>query len=109
MSNPTKVKLIDLNQHRALQIVRAAARNSAHVFFTEHAKRRMRQRHIAPTQVLRTLLHGRITEGPARDVMKGGWKCTMEQYSAGDVIGVAVGIESINATDVTVITVFNVS
>jgi hypothetical protein len=41
--------------------------------------------------------------------MKGGWKCTVEHYSAGDSVGVAVAIESIQATGVTLITVFLVT
>jgi hypothetical protein len=104
-----KVKLIDLNQHRALQIVRAAAKNSANVFFTEHARQRMRRRQITVTQVMRCLLHGRISEGPASDLKKGGWKVTMEHYSAGEAIGIAVGIESVTASAVAVITVFRVN
>jgi len=42
------------------------------------------------------------------DVMKGGWKCTIEHYTAGEQIGVAVGIETIESREVSVITVFHV-
>ncbi len=109
MSKEPKVKLIDLTQYRALQIVRGAARDSAQVFYTAHALQRMRQRRVTPTQVMRCLAHGRISEGPARDVMKGGWKCTLEHYSAGDAIGISVGIETITSGEITIITVFNVN
>jgi hypothetical protein len=60
------------------------------------------------TQVLRSLRLGKIIEGPAPDVMKGGWKCTLEHYTAGEQLGVSVGIESAHAKEVTVITVFYV-
>lgn len=79
------------------------------MFLTEHARKRMSQRHITLTQVLRTLRLGRLSEGPTPDVLKGGWKCTVEHYSAGDSVGVAVAIESIQATGVTIITVFLVT
>lgn len=109
MSNSPKVKLIDLSQYRALQIVQAASKDSARVFYTAHARQRMRQRRITPTQVMRCLAHGRISEGPVADKMKGGWKCTVEHYSAGDAIGVSVGIETMEAEAITIITVFHVN
>ena len=38
--------------------------------------------------------------------MKGGWKCTVEHYTAGEQIGVAVAIETTESNEVSVITVF---
>lgn len=104
-----KIRQLELTGTRALQIVREAAKDSARVFLTAHAQKRMSQRHITLVQVLRALRLGRLREGPARDTMKGGWKCTVEHYSAGDSVGVAVSIESIQSTGVTVITVFHVN
>lgn len=104
-----KIQQLKLTGTRALQIIHEAAKDSAHVFMTTHAQKRMQQRHITLTQVLRTLRLGRISEGPAADTMKGGWRCTVEHYSAGDSIGVAVAIESIQSVGVTVITVFHVT
>ena len=71
-----------------------ASKDSSRVFLTAHARARMRQRRISIIQVLRCLRHGKISEGPAPDVMKGGWKCTVEHYTAGEQIGVSVGIET---------------
>ncbi len=41
--------------------------------------------------------------------MKGGWKCTVEHYTAGERIGASLGIESLQASRVIVITVFHVN
>lgn len=79
------------------------------MFLTVHAQKRMSKRKITLVQVLRCLKAGRISEGPARDHIKGGWKCTVEHYTAGDSVGVAVAIESIQSTGVTVITVFHIT
>ena len=103
-----KPLLLPLSGPMALQIIREAAKNSSRVFFTSHARTRMRQRAISITQVLRCLRSGRISEGPAPDVMKGGWKCTLEHYTAGEQLGVSIGMESVQAKEVTVITVFYV-
>lgn len=103
-----KERHIELTGTRALQIIREAAKESVRVFLTAHAQKRMTQRNITLVQVLRALRLGRLSEGPTRDTMKGGWRCTVEHYSAGDSVGVAVAIESIQSTGVTVITVFHV-
>ncbi|MDP1716906.1 MAG: DUF4258 domain-containing protein [Burkholderiales bacterium] len=79
------------------------------MYLTVHAQKRMSKRKITLVQVLRCLKAGRISEGPARDHTKGGWKCTVEHYTAGDSVGVAVAIESIQSTGVTVITVFHIT
>ncbi len=101
--------LVPLSAQMALRIIRDAAADSARVFLTHHANARMRERRITLTQVLRCLQRGRLSEGPAPDTMKGGWKCTVEHYSAGEQLGVAVGIESVQASDIVVITVFHIN
>ena len=103
-----KPVLLPLSRPLALKIIQEAGNDSSKVFFTAHARARMRQRRISITQVLRCLCKGRISEGPVRDVMKGGWKCTVEHYTAGEQIGVSVGIETTDSREVTVITVFHV-
>lgn len=101
-----KIRLFELTGTRALQIIREAAKDSAYVFVTVHAQKRMSQRKITMAQLLRCLRQGRITEGPARDHIKGGWKCTVEHYTAGESLGASVAIETIQATGITVITVY---
>lgn len=101
--------LVPLSGQFALRIIRDAAVDSSRVFLTHHANARMRERRITLAQVLRCLQRGRLSEGPAPDTMKGGWKCTVEHYTAGEQIGVAVGIESVQASGIVVITVFHVN
>jgi Domain of unknown function (DUF4258) len=101
-----KIRQLELTGTRALQIIREAARDSAHVLLTEHAQRQMSKRGITWVQMLRCLRAGRISEGPVRDHIKGGWRCTVEHYTAGESVGVAVAIESVHSTGVIVITVF---
>lgn len=102
----SKIRQLELTSTRALQIIREAAKNSANVFLTAHAQMRMSQRKITMTQVLRCLRQGKISEGPARDHIKGGWKCSIEHYTAGESLGVSVAIATIQATGITVITVY---
>lgn len=104
----SKPILVPLSGQMALKIIRDAAADSSRVFLTHHANARMRERRITLTQVLRCLQKGRLSEGPAPDTMKGGWKCTVAHYTSGEKIGVAVGIESAQADGIVVITVFHV-
>ena len=103
-----KPVLLPLSGPLARKIIQEAGKDSSKVFFTVHARARMKLRRISVIQVLRCLCHGKISEGPAPDVMKGGWKCTVEHYTAGEQIGVSVGIETTESREVTVITVFHV-
>ena len=103
-----KPVLLPVSGPLALKITQEAGKDSSRVFFTAHARARMKLRRISVIQVLRCLRHGKISEGTAPDVMKGGWKCTVEHYSAGEQIGVSVGIETTESSEVTVITVFHV-
>ena len=105
VSKPLRVPL---SGQMALKMIRAAAVDSSRVFLTHHANARMRERRITLTQVLRCLQRGRLSEGPAPDAMKGGWKCTVEHDTAGEKIGVAVGIESMQSGGIVVITVFHI-
>lgn len=104
-----KIRLLELTGTRALQIIREAAKDSSRVYLTTHAQQRMSTRKITLSQLLRVLRSGRISEGPVREVIKGGWKCTVEHHTAGDSVGVAVAIESIQSTGVTVITVYHIT
>ena len=91
----------------ALRIIREAASDSARVFFTEHANKRMRERLITRTQVLECLRKGKITEPPHIDI-KGDWKCNVSWLHAGDNITAAVGFKHDEQTGdyLLIITVF---
>jgi hypothetical protein len=83
---------LPLSRPRAAAILRAAADDGGKVVFTGHALRRMRQRRILRTQVLRCLGRGRIVEGPAADI-HGNWTCRIVGLAEGRKLSVAVAIE----------------
>jgi len=62
------------------------------VIFTSHAEKRMCQRKITRTQVLRCLTHGLIVEGPAPSI-KGNMEMKLEVMSAGEIITVVAALE----------------
>ncbi len=95
-----------LNDRNLLRLLRAAARDTSRVFMTSHAKQRMRQRKITPTQVYDCLRKGAITE-PAHVNIHGHWQCTLMRRNAGDDVCVAAALERNDDGDwVAVITVF---
>jgi len=56
-----------LSKAKARRIVREVAQDSSRAEFVEHAERRMRQRRITRTRVMRCLKRGDIVQGPAWD------------------------------------------
>ena len=95
---------LPLTKAATLVLLRSAARDSGRVVFTDHAIRRMRERRITRTQVLRCLAAGRIVEGPARDI-RAGWACRVEGVAEGRGLAVAVALDP-SREDVVVITGF---
>ncbi len=74
--------------------------------FTAHAEKRMRQRKITRTQVLRCLTHGHVIEGPSPSI-KGNWEMKMEVMSAGEIVAVVAALEKDDSGNFAVIiTVF---
>ena len=59
------------------------AQDSSRVLITAHARQRMRQRRVLPTQVLHVLCHGAVVE-PAHQNIRGNWQCTLQALVAGD-------------------------
>lgn len=96
-----------MSEPLAKRIIREVAKDSARVFFSPHASKRMRERHITRAQVFECLLRGTISEPPHRD-MHGNWKCNVSRLHAGDEITVAVGFKRDEKTGdyLIVITVF---
>lgn len=92
MPHSNIVPLWARNAAAAQAELRAIAQDSARVRFTEHARKRMRQRHITTMQVLRCLRFGTVVEGPAPTI-QGNWELTVEVLSAGDVVRVAAAID----------------
>lgn len=50
---------------------RVADGDTGRIIWTEHARKRMRDRDITTSQVMRCIRHGKITEGPPPEI-KGG-------------------------------------
>lgn len=86
-----KVIPLEMSEKRARDIHRAAVQDSAKIIWTDHAKKRMRQRKITPMQVLNCLRSGMIDEPLHRDI-EGGWKCTLIRLAAGEEIRVVCSI-----------------
>lgn len=76
----------------ALQLLRRIAKDSANVIFTDHARKRMRQRKLTTTQVLSCLAKGVAVEPVALDI-HGHWKLTVSHQAAGAHLEVAVAID----------------
>ena len=73
------------------EAIRRAAAFSERVFITQHAEKRMIERQVTLTQVLRCLRSGVFVEGPTLDSYQQiGHKATMQQVCAGSVIQVAL-------------------
>lgn len=86
------VVAFDLTPVTAKRLLNTVASDSGRVFFTPHAELKMRKRHITRTQVLRCLSHGRIVEGPSRDI-KGNWSMKLEVCSAGQLVSVVAALD----------------
>jgi hypothetical protein len=56
-------------------LIRRLAAESANVFFTRHARTRMRERHITQMQVLEVLKRGVIRREPEPDLKSGHTQC----------------------------------
>ncbi|MGD0961056.1 MAG: DUF4258 domain-containing protein [Methylomonas sp.] len=103
MSN---VKFLKMTDNDALSILRDCATDDKRVYFSKHAEQRMVERNITRLQILKCLTKGRITESPYRDV-KGDFRLTIEHYTAGNVVSVAVAIKfNDNRVYTVIVTVF---
>lgn len=93
-----------LSRPNAQKLLREWAKETRSVFFTDHAKQRMRERGITNVQILRCLRLGAIVDGPVQ-TLKGGWKLDVRMQSSGDDLEVVV---ELNLKDqIIVITVYN--
>ena len=83
------------------------ARDSANIVIVQHARQRMRERHILWMQIQKVLLSGQVVEHAHLDI-HGCWKCTLKLTVSADSIRVAAALgEDKNRNRVVVITVMN--
>ena len=95
------------SQAQLARHIRSVAKNTSAVFFSDHAKVKMRERKVSSIEVLECLREGAIRRVPEPNIKKGSLECRMERYVSGRelVVIVAFGDED---PDVLVVTVFSV-
>lgn len=84
--------------------IRRMAKDSARVFFTEHAYERMARRSVSDWEVFVCLRQGVIERPPVQDRLKGTLKCTMEHFGSVRNLAVVVALDD-EDPDVIVVTV----
>jgi len=106
-SGMAKVATMPIPLDKVEETIRKLAEDSANVYFRPHASERLVERGITQTQVLFSLRHGGIVEGPIYESHKQkGWKVTMESFYAGRNIGVAAKLVEEGDGHILVISVF---
>ena len=87
--------------------IRQSAKDSSHVIYTNHARKRMRERHVNDPMVLEVLRMGAFALPPEPDMKHPGLNCRMQRFVAGIQVAVVVYVEY-PATDLVVVTVIDV-
>jgi hypothetical protein len=106
MGMPAQPIPFRLNDENLRRLISDTAKDTGHVFFTPHAKKRMRERKITSSQVFDCLRHGVVSE-PAHTNVHGHWQCTLIRRNAGDDVRVVAALERMENGDwIAVITVF---
>ena len=82
----------NLSRPDAQRILREAARDGRVGFEEAHCHRRMIERGVTEEDVLKCLMLGWITEGPALNA-RGNWKMTVHRFAAGEELDVVAVIE----------------
>jgi hypothetical protein len=85
---------LELTPVLARKYLREIATDSGKVFFSDHVLKRMAQRKITTVQVMRCLKVGEIDEGPTRSIDKGNWEMLVSVISAGDILKVALALDT---------------
>ena len=84
---PSKLSKVQLQAH-----IRAVAVESHRVFFTLHALKRMKGRHLSREVVMNVLRLGRLYRAPEFNRAKGSLECRMEHFTVGMDIAVVVAV-----------------
>ena len=87
--------------------IRHSAQDSGNVVFTDHARSRMRQRHVNDPMVLEVLRAGNLSMPPEPDMRNPGLLCRMQRFVAGIQVAVVVYVEY-PITELVVVTVLDV-
>lgn len=87
---PTPRTKLSISQLQAL--IRKEAIDSINISFTPHVRVRMRERNITDACVLAVLRKGVIRRRPEPNAAKGSLECRMENFVAGQDVGIVVAI-----------------
>lgn len=87
--------------------IRQSAKDSKHVIYTHHARKRMRQRRVNDPIVLEVLRLGSFALAPEPDIKHPGLLCRMQRFVAGMQVAVVVYVEY-PATDLVIVTVIDI-
>ncbi len=85
--------MVNPSQRQIERYIRNSAADSANVVLTQHARLRMRQRHVSLAMVLETLRRGTMARPPEPDMRHPGLKCEMRRFVAGVNVAVVVYVE----------------
>lgn len=83
-----KLSVAEVQRH-----IRRTAVDTTRIFWTAHAKLRMRQRKVHLDDVLDCLRKGRIGLPPEEDLKTGNLVCRMEWYGAARNLAVCVALD----------------
>jgi len=95
-NRPKGIAQFPLQENTARQIINDLAENyTSRVFFGSHVKKRMLERGVTTTQILRLLQnkHAVFTEGPY-ETPSGDWKFNIRGKVAGDIITIVVALKN---------------
>jgi hypothetical protein len=98
------VSVHKLSNSQVERLIRSIAVDGVRVFYTAHARMRMRQRHVTQEIVLEVLRQGKLVGVPEPNAGRGSLECRMERYCTGRQIGVIVAISD-GDPDLIVVTV----
>ncbi|MFZ3041109.1 MAG: DUF4258 domain-containing protein [Thiobacillus sp.] len=96
-----------LSKKQIERVIRDRAINTANVLLTDHARKRMKQRHITLAMVYDVLRRGNLHREPELNLRYGTLECRMERYLEGRDIAVIVGFET-DTTGLPVVTVMDI-
>lgn len=107
MYGSSSVAPFAMNDENLRRKIVQVASDSSRVFITVHATKQMRKRQVSRQQVLDVCRRGYVAE-PAHRNIHGNWQCTLQYLTSGDLVRVAVALETeSNGESVVVITVMN--
>jgi hypothetical protein len=88
--------------------IRLLSLNSASVFITEHARKRMHQRKVTDYQIIDCLRNGVMQRPATQDIKTRDIKCRMEHFGTSRNISVVVALSD-QEPDLIIITVMTLS